>query len=67
MQLAKIEKLSVNEIKNSIDDEPNNNIVQITGVHNNSVKDMIDGDTVMIDEPSKDTKYKRSHRLTSFH
>ena len=30
VQVAKIEKLTIDEIKNSIDDEPNNNIVEIT-------------------------------------
>ena len=39
VQLAKIEKLSADEIKKSIDDEPNNNIVEITGVHHVASED----------------------------
>ena len=50
VQVAKIEKLSIDEIKNSIDDEPNNNIVEITGVNP-------DDSTIEVELP-KDTACK---------
>ena len=33
VQVARIEKLSPDEIKKAINDEPNNNIVEITEIH----------------------------------
>lgn len=51
-------------IKNSIDGEPNNNIVEITGVHHTSVQDMSDDDSIIMVEPPKDTKCKRNPILT---
>ena len=58
VQLAKIEKLSVDEIKNSIDDEPNNNIVEITGVNP-------DDSTIKVESP-KGTARKRNPILTPY-
>ena len=46
------------KLKNSIDNEPNNNIVEITGV---------DPDDSMIEvEPPKDTTCKRTSTLTPY-
>ena len=47
MQVAEIKKLSVEEINNSIDDEPKNNIVEIIGVDNALAQIMSDNETVM--------------------
>lgn len=64
--MADIKKLSVEIINNSIDDKPNNNIVEIIGVGNTLVKNMSDEDTVMNDESSVNTKYKSFHKLTPY-
>ena len=66
MQLAKIENLSVDEIKHSIGDEQNNSIVEITGVDNARVQEMSDVDSIMDDEPSADMKYKRFYKLIPY-
>ena len=66
MQLAKIEKLSADEIKNSIDDEPNNNIVEITGVHHAPSEDQRNNESVIEAESFKDTTCKRTPKLTPY-
>ena len=47
VQVAEIKKVSVEEINNSIDDEPKNNIVEIIGVDNALAQIMSDNETVM--------------------
>ena len=66
VQVAKIKELSMDEINNIINDEPNNNIVEITEVDNNSMQVTSDEDTEMIVESPTNTMYKRFHKLTPY-
>ena len=64
VQVARIEKLSADEIKKAINDEPNNNIVEITEVHDASSEDQRNNESVMEAESPKDTTCKRTPKLT---
>ena len=66
VQVAKIEKLSADEIRESINDEPNNNIVEITEVNDTLPEDQSSNESVMEIESLNNTTCKRTLELTQY-
>ena len=62
----KIEKLSADKIKNYIDDEPNNNIVEITEVHNTLSEHQRNNESIIETESPKDATCKSTPKLTPY-
>ena len=66
VQVAKIEKLSTEEINISINDEPGNNIVEINEVESDVMQDITNEDTEMTTQLSNNTTFKRFNKLTPY-
>ena len=61
VQVAKIEKLSTDEINNSINDEPGNNIIEIKEVESDEMQANTDEDKEMMIQPPSNNMFKRIH------
>ena len=59
-------RYSTEEINNSINDEPGNNIVEINEVESDEMQVITDEDTEMIIQPPSNTMFKRFYKLTPY-